>query len=139
MSGNQQERGKYTVLNCDRVDGIMSLLDGLQSTPQGKVVYQQLEHALRDLTTSQNKITLGYAKILDVILESYRQHLPKDSLLYLEVKLAQKRLKPPITLNELAILHAYLKNVLQLTSPLVDPNEKIIREALRPIIGSIDC
>lgn len=140
MSGSRDKNksGKYTILNCDRIDGIMAMLDGLHASAQGRVIYQQVEHALRDLTTSQNKITYGYAAILNVILESYRKHLPKQSLLYLEIKLAQRRLTPPITLNELSILHAYMKNVLQLTGPMFEPDEALIRDALRPITGEIE-
>lgn len=135
MADKLEEKNKYSVLSCDAVAGIMSLLDALQTTPRGKVIYQQVEHAMRDLTVSQNKIAYGYAHILNLILESYRKHLPVDSLLYLELKLIQKRLMPPISLNELAILHSYIKNVTQLTKDVIEPDEELIREALLPLTG----
>jgi len=135
MVGKVDNKSKYTVLNCDVVDGILSMLDALQTTPRGRVIYQQVEHAMRDLTISQNKIAYGYAHILNLILESYRKHLPKESLLYLELKLVQKRLMPPISLNELAILHSYIKNVTQLTANVIEPDEALIREAMLPLTG----
>ena len=135
MAGKPEDKNKYAILNCDVVEGILSLLEALQTTPRGKVIFQQVEHALRDLTASQNKISLGYAHILNLILESYRKHLPQESLLYLELKLVQKRLMPPISLNELAILHAYIKNVTQLTKDVIEPDEELIREAMLPLTG----
>jgi len=138
MAGKLEEKNNYSVLNCDVVSGIMSLLDGLQTTQRGKVIYQQVEHALRDLNVSQNKIAYGYAHILNLILESYRKHLPEESLLYLELKLVQKRLMPPISLNELAILHGYIKNVVQLTKDIIKPDELLIKEALLPLTGKDD-
>lgn len=138
MAGNADNKSKYPILNCDVVDGILSMLDALQTTPRGRVIYQQVEHAMRDLTVSQNKIAYGYAHILNIILESYRKHLPKDSLLYLELKLVQKRLMPPISLNELAILHSYIKNVTQLTASVIEPDEALIREAMLPLTGLED-
>ncbi len=138
MTGKSEDKNKYTILNCDVVEGILSLLEALQTTPRGRIIFQQVEHALRDLTASQNKISLGYAHILNLILESYRKHLPKESLLYLELKLVQKRLMPPISLNELAILHAYIKNVTQLTKDVFEPDEALIREAMLPLTGLVE-
>lgn len=138
MAGKVDNKSKYSVLNCDAVDGIVSMLDALNATPRGRVIYQQVEHAMRDLTVSQNKIAYGYAHVLNTILESYRKHLPKDSLLYLELKLVQKRLMPPISLNELAILHSYIKNVTKLTANVIEPDEALIREAMLPLTGRED-
>ena len=138
MAGKIDDKHNYTVVDCDVVGGIMSLLDALLTTSRGRVVHQQVEHALRDLTVSQNKITYGYAHILNLILESYRKHLPVDSLLYFELKLIQKRLMPPISLNELAILHSYIKNVTKLTHDVFEPDEKLIREAMLPLTGLED-
>ena len=135
MVDETTKKNRYSVLNCEAMEGVLSLIDALQSTPQGRIIYQQVEHALRDLTVNQNKISYGYAAILNVILESYRQHLPKSSLLYLELKLVQKRLMPPITLNELAVLHAYIKKVSKLTGAMLEPDEAILREALMPLLG----
>jgi diguanylate cyclase (GGDEF)-like protein len=115
----------------------LSLIDALNETAQGRVIFQQVEHAMRDQRSSQNKIIYGYAAILQVILDSYRRHLPSASLLNLELKLVQKRLQPPISLNELAILHAYIKNVTTITTNMLEPDEKIIREALKPLMGEI--
>ncbi len=131
-------KDKYPVLECEAGSGILSLIDALKSTEQGHIVYQQVQHALRDLTANQNKIAYGYAAILHVILESYRKHLPEKSLLYLELKLVQKRLQPPISLNELAVLHAYIKNITSITTGLIELDEDLIREALKPLIGDDD-
>ena len=128
-------KDKYPVLDCGSSGGVLSLIDALQSTAQGRVIYQQVHHALRDQTANQNKIAYGYAAILHVILESYRKHLPEDSLLYLELKLVQKRLQPPISIHELAVLHAYIKNISAITSDLIELDEELIRDALKPLIG----
>lgn len=138
MTGKVDGKQSYSVVDCDVINGVMSLLDGLLATPRGKVIHQQVEHALRDMTVSQNKITYGYAHILNLILESYRKHLPHDSLLYFELKLIQKRLMPPISLNELAVLHGYIKNVTKLTQDVIEPDEKLIREAMLPLTGPVD-
>ncbi|MGD8784442.1 MAG: diguanylate cyclase [Thioalkalispiraceae bacterium] len=135
MAEKVEKKNHYSVLNCDVVAGIMSLLDALNGTARGRVIYQQVEHAIRDLTVSQNKIAYGYAHILNLILDSYRKHLPKDSLLYLELKLVEKRLMPPISLNELAVLHGYVRNVMNLTKDVLEPDEALIREAMLPLMG----
>ena len=116
---------------------VLRLLETLTRTPAGKVLYQQIERVLHDADHVQDRIIRGYTALALTLIESYRQTLPKDSLLYLELKLIQKRLMPPISIAELATLQSYIKNASRLINELSDIDDDIIQQALAPLLGKI--
>lgn len=116
----------------------LRLLETLTRTPAGNVLYQQIERILHEADHTQDRIIRGYTALILTLIESYRRKLPRDSLLYLELKLIQKRLIPPVSIAELATLQSYIKHASRLISELADVDDELIRETLAPLLGKVD-
>jgi len=125
------------LIDCHGSSKALRLLETLTRTPAGNVLYQQIERILHDADHTQDRIIRGYTSLVLTLIESYRRKLPKDSLLYLELKLIQKRLIPPISLAELATLQSYIKNASRLINELSDVDDVVIQQALAPLLGKI--
>lgn len=113
----------------------LELLEPLNNSSSGRVIYQQVEHILHSSDYAQDKIIRGSLAITQVLISAYRKSLPKNSLLYLELKLIQKRLYPPIALSELAVLHRYLRNATNLISEVATFDNDIFNQALSPLLA----
>jgi len=114
---------------------VLELLEALNNSSSGRIIYQQVEHILRGSDYAQDKIIRGSLAVAQVLISAYRKSLPKNSLLYLELKLIQKRLYPPITLSELAVLHRYLRNATKLISEVTTFDDDIFNQALSPLLS----
>lgn len=130
----KEKKENTATLQCLGSDNVLRLLDPLKASPAGNVIFKQVAHVLREVEHTQEKISLGYASVLHTLLNVFRKQLPKDSLLYLELKLVQKRLHPPITLSELATLKTYIEHVAQLMAKVSEPDEKLLKNALAPLL-----
>lgn len=113
---------------------VLELLEALNHSDSGKIIYQQVEQILRGSDHAQDKLVRGSLAVAQVLINAYRKSLPKNSLLYLELKLVQKRLYPPISLSELAVLHRYLRNATKLISEVTSYDENIFAQALSPLL-----
>ena len=132
----EQNKEIEQVIDADGIEHILRLLDPLKGSPAGKVIYNQISRALHDQVHQQNRMIRGYAALTQTLLSAFRKNLPKKSLLYLELKLVQKRMMPPISISELATLQRYLKNSTDLVNEVTDPDQQLIREALSPLMGN---
>lgn len=122
------------VTECYGFEKILVLLGPLKKSSSGSVLYQQIEHLVNETDHTQNQIIRAYASLVLTLIQTYRRRLPRDSRLYLELKVVQQRLMPPISMNELASLKVYLKDVAKILSKLGDNEEEVIREALAPLL-----
>lgn len=131
------DKNNNGLIDCHGSSKALRLLETLTRTPAGNVLYQQIERILHDTDHTQDRIIRGYTALVLTLIESYRRNLPKDSLLYLELKLIQKRLIPPISISELATLQGYIKNASRLINELSEVDDEVIRQALGPLLGKI--
>ncbi|MFO7603295.1 MAG: GGDEF domain-containing protein [Gammaproteobacteria bacterium] len=131
----EQHKELEKVIDADGIEHILRMLEPLKGSPAGTIIYEQITRALHDQVRQQNRMIRGYAALSQTLLSAFRKNLPKKSLLYLELKLIQKRMQPPISLGELATLQAYLNNATQLVNKVTDPDQELLREALAPLMG----
>ena len=134
MSGYKQ-KNKDALLEEHGSKKALELLEPLNSSSSGRIIYQQVEHILRGSDHAQDKIIRGSLAVVQVLISAYRKSLPKNSLLYLELKLIQKRLYPPIALSELAVLHRYLRSATKLISEVTTFDDEIFNQALSPLLS----
>lgn len=134
---SRNEHNNNGLIDCHGSSKALRLLETLTRTPAGNVLYQQIERILHEADHTQDRIIRGYTALVLTLIESYRRKLPRDSLLYLELKLIQKRLIPPISIAELATLQSYIKNASRLINELSDVDDEIIKQALGPLLGKI--
>lgn len=129
------EKNLKPTLDLQATEHVMRLLEPLNTTPTGSVLFKQVRSTLRESEYAQSKITRGYAALVHTLLGIYRKQLPKNSLLNLELRLVQQRLAPPITLGELGALQGYIVNVGRLMGQVTDPDAELVRQALAPLLG----
>lgn len=134
---SRSDQNNNGLIDCHGSAKALRLLETLTRTPAGNVLYQQIERILHETDHTQDRIIRGYTALVLTLIESYRRNLPKDSLLYLELKLIQKRLIPPISIAELATLQSYIKNASRLINELSDVDDEVIQQALAPLLGKI--
>lgn len=126
------------VVDGSGFEKLLVLLQGLNSTSSGAVLYQQIERLVHETEDTHSRITRAYASLALMLIETYRSQLPRDSRLYLELQIVQQRLTPPISLSEMAYLHGYLKNVAGILGRTGGVDEDMLREALSPLLDDED-
>lgn len=132
---DNKKTNKERILEGHGTNKALELLEDLNNSAAGRVIYQQVEHILHESDCTQDKIIRGYIAVAQVLISAYRKSLPKDSLLYFELKLIQKRLNPPISISELAVLHRYFRNATKLINEVTKLDHDIFNEALSPLLA----
>lgn len=115
-------------------DKLLALLEGLKKSPAGAALYQQIERLVGETEQTYNRITRAYASLALVLIETYRAQLPRDTRLYLDLQIVQQRLKPPVSLAELASLRRYLRQVAGILSRVGRVDQDALRIAIAPLL-----
>jgi diguanylate cyclase (GGDEF)-like protein len=127
------DKSRLPILQGYGIDNVLRILDPLKNSANGNLLYRHVVHTLTELERNYSKISLGYATILNNFIVSLRKHLPKGSLLNTELKIIQQRLRPPITLTEMAAIQNYLRQTIEIMSKVTSPDEDLWREAIQPL------
>ena len=88
---------------------LLQLLSSLRNSPAGDLIYRQVEAILDEITTSHLKAEMAYAAFLNILLEAFNAHQTPGTSEYLQVKLLQARLQPPLTPTELDIIGDFIE------------------------------
>ena len=127
------DKSRLPILQGYGIDNVLRILEPLKNSANGNLLYRHVVHTLTELERNYTKISLGYATILNNFIVSLRKHLPKSSLLSTELKIIQQRLRPPITLTEMAAIQNYLRQTIEIMSKVTAPDEDLWREAIQPL------
>ncbi len=76
---------------------LMRLLDPLRASPAGSVIHRQVEAMLEEIAADHLKAEIAYSGFVNVLLESYLRRLTPGSSQFVQLKLLQARLQPPLT------------------------------------------
>jgi len=87
---------------------ILRMLDSLRTSPAGNIIYRQVEGLLDDVATSHLRSEVVYAGFINVLLDAYCSRLPEGSSRYLQLRLLQARMQPPLTAVELEKLNEFI-------------------------------
>ncbi|HHQ42678.1 MAG TPA: GGDEF domain-containing protein [Chromatiales bacterium] len=113
----------------------LRLLEALQRTPAGAVIYRQVERLLEDADVERLRVERTYAALLHLLLEAFLRHLEPGSPMHVQVRLVQRRLQPPLSVAELDHLRQYVE---QYARELAGRREALdleaFREALAPLL-----
>ena len=131
------DKSKLPILQGYGIDNVLRILEPLKNSANGNLLYRHVVHTLTELDRNYTKMGLGYATILNNFIVSLRKHLPKTSMLSTELKIIQQRLRPPITLTEMAAIQNYLRQAIELVSQVATPDEKLWNEAIRPLTNAL--
>lgn len=131
------EKSRLPVLQGYGIDNVLRILEPLKNSPNGNLLYRHVTHTLIELERNQAKISLGYATILHNFIVSLRKHLPKTSMLNIELKIIQQRLRPPITMTEMAAIQNYLRKAIDLISEVSPYDERVWAQAVKPVTDAL--
>lgn len=87
---------------------LLQLLSPLRNAPAGDMVYRQVEAILNDTASNHLKAEIAYAGFINVLLEAFNAHQTPGTSQYLQIRLLQARLQPPLTPTELDILSDFI-------------------------------
>ena len=87
---------------------LLYLIDSLRATPAGNLIYRQAEGMLEELAADHLRSEIAYSGFVNVLLEAFNAHQSPGSPAYVQIKLLQARLQPPLTPSELNTLGNFI-------------------------------
>ncbi|VAW93776.1 hypothetical protein MNBD_GAMMA23-721 [hydrothermal vent metagenome] len=112
----------------------LSLLDELNTSTTGSVVFKQIERILKEGEAEHAKRESVLLTMVKNFLTTYLKHLTPGSSLHLQVKLIQKQLQQPISSMEIQSLRKFIDMYLLHMARMEVLDEQIIRDALLPLL-----
>lgn len=113
---------------------VLSLLDELNTTRTGTVLFKQIERILQENEVEHTQRENVLLVIVQNFLDTYIKHLEPGSSLHLQVKLIQKQLKEPVNSTEIQSLRKFIDMYLLHMSRMDLLDTNIIRKALCPLL-----
>jgi diguanylate cyclase len=115
---------------------LMRLLDPLRASPAGSVIHRQVEAMLEEIAADHLKAEIAYSGFVNVLLESYLSRLTPGSSPFVQLKLLQARLQPPLTHSELNILSEFIAQLGEdiRASRILAP--ELMMEAVSPLLAA---
>jgi diguanylate cyclase (GGDEF)-like protein len=128
--------GRYRPEEIDPsgVRKMLRLIESLRDSPAGGMIYQQIEAMLDEIATNHLKAEIAYAGFVSSLLDAYAAHLVPGSSEYIQVRLLQARLQPPLTATELVTLGDFVNQSadrIQTTRNLESP---AFTQAISPLL-----
>ena len=113
---------------------VLLLLDELNASRAGAIVYQQVERILKESEQDHAEREHVFRFWLSNLLDAYAQHLKQDTPLYVQTRLIQKQLKTPLALAELKSLRRYIDMYTMHSERLHSYDEKVLQKAIQPLL-----
>lgn len=113
---------------------VLSLLDELNTSTTGSVLFKQVERILIEGEDEHLKRENVLLIIVQNFLTTYLKHLSPGSSLHLQVKLIQKQLQQPLSSIEIHSLRKFIDMYLLHMTRMEVLDEQIVRDALMPLL-----
>jgi len=115
---------------------MLRLINSLRDSPAGSVLYRQLERMLDEVAASHLKVEIAYAGFVSSLLEAFATHLTPGSARYVQVKLLQARLEPPLTATELNTLGEFVAQCADDIRDARDAGSSTMYAAINPLLSA---
>ena len=115
---------------------LMRLLEPLRASPAGSVIHRQVEAMLEEISADHLKTEIAYSGFVNVLLDSCLSRLAAGSSPFVQLKLLQARLQPPLTPTELNTLFEFISQLGDeiRASREVDPT--LMVQAVSPLLAA---
>jgi diguanylate cyclase (GGDEF)-like protein len=113
---------------------LLRLVDSLRATPAGSMIYRQLEDMLDDIASSHLRAEIAYSGFVNVLLDAFTAHLTPGSSAYVQIKLLQARLEPPLTPTELDTLSEFIGQCDDQIRNAHNLDSSVMRQAVSPLL-----
>jgi diguanylate cyclase len=115
---------------------LLRLLGSLRDSPTGAVIYRQVENMLDDIVSSHLKAEMAYSGFVSVLLDAFAAQLTPGSAPYLQIKLLQARLQPPLTSTELTSLEQFVGQCGEQIRAAKDQDTAVMLRAVSPLLAA---
>jgi diguanylate cyclase len=115
---------------------LMRLLDPLRASPAGSVIHRQVEAMLEEIAADHLKAEISYSGFVNVLLDSYLSRLTPGSSPFIQLKLLQARLQPPLTHSELNILSEFIGQLGEDIRASRELQPALMMEAVSPLLAA---
>lgn len=115
---------------------LLQLLGSLRNSPAGAVIYRQVEGMLEDMAASHLASEMAYAGFVNVLLDAWNAHNAPGTSAYLQIKLLQARLQPPLTATELATLRTSIDDCARDMDAATAFDSAAMLDAIRPLLAA---
>jgi diguanylate cyclase len=113
---------------------LLYLIDSLRDTPAGNIIYGQVAGMLDDFSTNHLRAEIAYSGFVNVLLESLNAHQAPGSLAYIQIKLLQARLQPPLLPTELDNLSDFVVQCGEYIRDSSALEPAVVVEAISPLL-----
>ncbi|MGB5338503.1 MAG: GGDEF domain-containing protein [Gammaproteobacteria bacterium] len=117
-------------------DKLLRMIDALRATPSGTLVYRQVESMLDAIAGNHLRVEMAYAGFVNILLDSYAGHLQAGSAPYVQIKLLQARLQPPLTPAELETVSEFVSTSAEAIRDSADLDLSIQHAAISPLLAA---
>ena len=124
------------VIDPSGVRKLLRLLDPLRRSPAGNVIFRQVEGMLDDIASNHLKLEIAYSGFVNVLLDAFLSHLAQGSSRFVQVKLLQARLQPPLTPNELDTLSEFIDHCADQVRDTAGVDSLYLEEAISPLLSA---
>ena len=115
---------------------LLYLIDSLRATPAGNLIYRQAEGMLDDIASSHLRSEMAYAGFVNVLLDAFIAHLTPGSSSYVQTKLLQARLQPPLTPTELDVLSDFISQCGEQIRNAGELQSSLMVDAINPLLAA---
>jgi diguanylate cyclase len=115
---------------------LLHVLDSLRDSPAGSVIYRQIEAMLDEVATNHLKAEITYAGFVSTLLEAYTAQLEPGSPRFVQVKLLQARLQPPLTPTELHTLGDFVSDCAEQIRSARETESSTFSQAISPLLSA---
>jgi len=115
---------------------LLQLLGSLRNSPGGTIIYRQVEGMLDDMATSHLESEMAYAGFVNVLLEAFNAHHAPGTSAYLQIRLLQARLQPPLTTSELATMRGFIDDCAQHMRDSKTLEADVMLAAINPLLAA---
>lgn len=115
---------------------LLYLIDSLRATPAGSLIYRQAEGMLDEVTANHLRAELAYSGFVNVLLEAFNAHQTPGSAAYVQIKLLQARLQPPLTPTELDTLSGFIEQCGEQIRAASVLEPAMLVEAISPLLAA---
>ena len=113
---------------------LLYLIDSLRDTPTGSIIYRQVAGMLDEFSSNHLRAEIAYSGFVNVLLESLNAHQAPGSLAYIQIKLLQARLQPPLLPTELDNLSDFVEQCGEQIRDSSAQEPAAVVEAISPLL-----
>lgn len=115
---------------------LLYLIDSLRATPAGTLIYRQAEGMLGEVAANHLRAELAYSGFVNVLLEAFNAHQTPGSPSFVQIKLLQARLQPPLTSTELDTLSVFIEQCGEQIRGSSTLEPSLLVEAISPLLAA---